>query len=129
MVRRAGGGRASENPGIRDKNNLDEFILQAEEYRTSEDVADSVFKILNLLGQTHPFWVLRVAEIRTWIESGEYDRIMAGDYQRRGDPDPGYTSDLREAARAYAEGAKGVFDEIGDAARKMGESILGGFRR
>ena len=35
-----------------------------------------VFKVLNLLGTTHPFYVLRVSEIRKWIEEGEYDRII-----------------------------------------------------
>ncbi len=122
MLKMAGGGDA-------DESNLDEFIVQAEEYRTGGDVADQVYKVLNLMATTHPFWTLRVSEIRTWIESGEYDRILRGEYSRRGDPDPAYQEDLEAAARAYADGAKGMVDQMSDAARRMGESFMGGFKR
>ncbi len=115
--------------GTEEETNLGEFIQQAEEYRTSEDVADSVFKILNLLAQTHPFPVLRVAELQTWIESGAYDQVLAGEYARQGDANPEYKRDLREAASAYATGAKGLLDDVADAARKMGESFLDNLRR
>ena len=63
MLKMAGGGDD-------DEMSLDEFIIQAEEYRESGDVADQVFKVLNLMGQSHPFYVLRLAEIRSWIEEG-----------------------------------------------------------
>lgn len=122
MLRMAGGGPIEET-------SLAEFIQQAEDYRDSDDVVDVVFKILNLLGQTHPFWVIRVAEIRTWIEAGEYDRILRGEYDRSEDPNPAYKRDLAEAAQAYSDGAKGVLDEVSLAARKMSDSILGGFRK
>ena len=122
MLKMAGGGAAHDT-------NLQEFIQQAEEYRTGGDIADQVYKILNLMGATHPFWVLRVSEIRQWIESGEYDRILRGEYARRGEPDRDYEEDLREAADAYAKGAKDILDQMASAARNMGETILGGFKR
>ena len=108
---------------------LDEFILQAEEYRTGGDVADQVYKVLNLMATTHPFYVLRVSEIREWIESGEYDRILRGEYPRRGEPDPAIQEDLRAAARAYADGARDMVDTMADAARRMGEAFRDGMRR
>ncbi len=122
MLKMAGGGTSEES-------NLDEFILQAEEYRTGGDVADQVYKVLNLMATTHPFYVLRVSEIRRWIEEGEYDRILRGEYSRRGDPDPAYKEDLAAAARAYSEGARGMMDSMTDAARRMGDSFMGGFKR
>lgn len=122
MLKMAGGSGS-------DETNLDDFILQAEEYRDGGDVADQVFKILNLMGTTHPFWVLRLSELRGWIESGAYDRILRGDYARRGDPDPAYQDDLRDAAQAYTEGARDLLDQVAGAARRMGESFFGGFRR
>ena len=122
MLKMAGGGSNHEM-------SVDEFVLQSEEYRDSGDVADQVFKILNLMGATHPFWVLRVAEIRAWIESGAYDRILRGEYPRRGDPNSEYQEDLREAADAYREGAKDVLDSLGNAAKRMSDSIFSGFRR
>jgi Zn-dependent protease with chaperone function len=122
MMKMAGGGHGREM-------NLGAFIQQAEEYQQSGDVADQVFKIINLLGTTHPFFVLRVSEIRSWIESGEYDRILRGEYQRRGEPDPSVMEDLSAAAEAYASGARGVVDQMAGAARQMADSFMSGFKR
>ena len=71
-------------------------------------------------------------ETRSWIESGGYDRILRGDYPRRGEPDRDYQEDLREAADSYAKGAKDILDGVAGAVRNVGDSILGGlggFRR
>ncbi len=121
MLKMAGGGTSEES-------NLDEFIVQAEEYRTGGDVADQVYKVLNLMATTHPFYVLRVSEIRSWIEAGDYDRILRGEYARRGDPDPAYADDLAAAARAYSEGARGMVDSMAEAAKRMSESFMSGFK-
>ncbi len=123
MLKMAGGATAD------DETSLSEFLVQADQYRESGDVADQVFKVLNVLGRTHPFHVLRVAELRDWIESGEYDRIVRGEYTRRGEPDPAYQDDLSAAAAAYAEGAKEFLDSISDAARRAGSDFLSGLRR
>lgn len=122
MLKMAGGGDD-------DEMNLDEFIIQAEEYRESGDVADQVFKVLNLMGQSHPFYVLRVAEIRSWIEDGEYDRILRGEYQHRGDPDPAYKDDLADAAKSYAEGARDLFSQVAGAAKRVADDIMGSVKR
>lgn len=122
MLKMAGGGSDEET-------SLPEFIRQAEEYRESGDLADQVFKVLNVVMETHPFWVLRVSELRAWIESGSYDRVLRGEYQRRGEPDPAYGEDLSEAANAYGKGAKEVLDQMAGAARRAGESFLDNFRR
>ncbi|NNF37194.1 MAG: M48 family metallopeptidase [Gemmatimonadetes bacterium] len=131
MLKMAGGvpGVTIGDPADGADMNLDEFIRQAEEYRDSGDVADQVFKILNLMGATHPFWVLRLSELRSWIESGAYDRTLRGEYARRGEADPAYQEDLREAAQAYRDGAKDIIDQMAGAARRMGESFFGGFRK
>lgn len=122
MLKMAGGGEA-------DETSLQEFIVQAEEYRQGGDVADQVFKVLNLMFQTHPFYVLRVSELRAWIEDGAYDRILRGEYARRGEPDAAYQEDLREAAKAYADGAREFFDTMAGAARRMGSDFMSGFKR
>lgn len=127
MLKMAGG--IPDGSKYQNEYNLDEFIVQAEEYRTGGDVADQVYKVLNLMATTHPFWTLRVSEVRSWIEAGEYDRILRGEYARRGDPDPAYKEDLAAAAKAYSEGAKGMMDTMAEAARRMSESFMGGFKR
>lgn len=121
MLKFAGGGGPEAN--------LPEFIRQADEYRQGGDVADQVFKVLNVLGSTHPFPVLRVAEQRTWFETGGYERILAGEYRRRGEDDAAYTGDLSEAARAYADGAKETFGHAAEAARRVVDSFRSGFNR
>jgi len=122
MLKMAGGAQ-------KDETSLQEFIAQAEEYRESGDVADQVFKVLNLLGRTHPFHVLRVAELRDWIEGGDYDRIIRGEYARRGEPDPAYQDDLKAAASAYAEGAKDFLDSVTEAAKRAGSDFMSSFKR
>lgn len=121
MMKMAGG-----NGG--DEMNLEDFLAQADAYQESEDVADSVFKVLNVLGSTHPFYVLRVSELRSWIESGDYHRILAGTYSRRSDPEPEITDDLREAGKSYRQDAEAFVEDLTDAARKMRDSLLDAFR-
>ena len=122
MMKMAGGGRD-------DDMSLPEFIRQAEAYRESGDMADQIFKVLNLLGQSHPFWVLRLSELRSWIEAGDYDRILRGEYPQRGDPDPAYAEDISEAASGYSESARDIFDQMTGAARRVGESLFENLRR
>jgi Zn-dependent protease with chaperone function len=122
MLKFAGGGRGEET-------NLPEFIRQADQYRAGGDLADQVFKVLNLLGADHPFPVLRVAELRDWFERGDYDRILRGEYQRRGEPDRPYMDDLAAATRSYTAGARETLDTAADAARRVVDSFRAGFGR
>ncbi len=122
LMKLAGGGEDHET-------DLNTFMVQADEYRKGGDVADTVFKILNILGATHPFHVLRAAELRDWIESGAYDRILRGEYKRRGEPDAPYMEDLRAAAEAYKEDAQDVKSQLSDAAKRMRDAFRDGFRK
>ncbi len=121
MLKMAGGGDPTET-------SVTAFLEQAEAYRESEDIADSVFKVLNLLGATHPFYVLRVSELRSWIENGDYDRVLRGEYPRREDPEPAYLEDLSAAAASYREDASDFVDDIASAARKMRDSLFENLR-
>ena len=113
--------------GSREETDLNAFLEQADEYRQSGDLADSVFKVLNLLGTTHPFHTLRAAELRDWIESGAYERIVRGEYHRRGEPRAAYTEDLRAASRSYREGARDVLDQVADGARDAADNVRRAF--
>ncbi len=80
------------------------FLEQANEYERSGDLRDSVLKILLVAFRSHPMPVARAAEIRKWIDSGAYQRILAGDYPRRdGDADASVSEDVKEAAESYRE--------------------------
>jgi hypothetical protein len=122
LMKLAGGGYENET-------DLNTFMVQADEYRQGGDVADAVFKILNLLGSTHPFHVLRAAELRDWIEAGEYDRVLRGEYKRRGEGHTPYMDDLRAAAEAYKEDAADVKTQFTDAAKRMRDSFRDGFKK
>ena len=109
--------------GSREETDLNAFLEQADQYRSEGDLADAVFKVLNLLGTTHPFHTLRAAELRDWIEAGDYDRILRGEYQRRSGPRQPYVEDLREATQSYQEGAKEMFDQMAEGARDAAEKL------
>ena len=122
MLKFAGGGRGGET-------NLADFIRQADEYRAEGDLADQVFKVLNVLGADHPFPVIRVGEMRKWYEGGEYERILSGEYRRRGEPEPSYRDDLAAAAQAYRESAKETFGQATEGARRVVDAFRSGFGR
>jgi hypothetical protein len=84
--------------------NPDAFREQAHEYDAVPDLRDSILKLLQLQGNTHPFAVVRFAELDHWVASGEYDRILAGDYPRRDtDRNASLGEEVRGAAKAYQE--------------------------
>ena len=62
-----------------DKMDKDSFIKQAIEFRGSfSGFSDNVIKTLTIAGSTHPWTVLRAAELLTWYDSGEYQKILDG---------------------------------------------------
>jgi Zn-dependent protease with chaperone function len=97
LMKLAGGAQLSElNP--------DAFREQAHEYDAVPDLRDSILKILQLQGQTHPFAVVRFAELDHWATHGEYDRILGGDYPRRdNDGSASVGEEVRNAAKAYQD--------------------------
>src|SRR5215470_264563 len=97
LMKLAGGAQLSElNP--------DAFREQAHEYDAVPDLRDSILKLLQLQGQTHPFTVVRFAELDYWATHGEYDRILGGDYPRRdNDASASVGEEVRNAARSYQD--------------------------
>ena len=60
-----------------EKMDKDSFIKQATEFRGSfSGFTDNVIKTLTIAGSTHPWTVLRAAELLTWYDSGDYQRIL-----------------------------------------------------
>ncbi len=85
---------------------LAEFMRQVEEYDDGGNLLDNVVKVLNLLGRSHPFHALRVAELKRWAEGGDYARIMRDEYPRRADdPQTSVMDEIKASARSYT-GAK-----------------------
>jgi hypothetical protein len=56
------------------------------------------------MGQVHPFHVLRLSEIKAWTTGGEYQKILNGEYPRRGtDERPGVSEEFKKSGKSYAQ--------------------------
>lgn len=93
--------------------NVDAFLEQAEEYDKAGDLRDGVIKLLQVLPQTHPFAVVRVAKLKKWAESEAYSSILAGAYPRRSDdPDTSVGEQWKAAADSYSRSVKESKDPL-----------------
>ena len=82
---------------------LEAFKNQAWTYQDTGTKKEGFFKILNTLFASHPFAVTRLAETLRFTESGDYERLLGGNYANRTDPDPKMTEDIKTAVAAYRE--------------------------
>lgn len=128
FMKMAGGVRP---PHVVGQLNLDAFMTQAQEYSESNEGFDVVYKVLNTLALTHPMNTVRAGELQRWIAAGEYDRILRGEYVRRG---PEATSrplrqDFAEAGSHYAKETRETIDQVVDAAKKAAGRVGEAFRK
>ncbi len=97
LMKTAGGSRLGELSS-------DAFHRQAHEYDAVPDVREGLLKLLQLQGSTHPFAVVRFAELDRWAAGNEYRDILAGHYPRReDDPDASVGEEFRAAAKSYQD--------------------------
>ncbi|AKC39451.1 peptidase, M48 family protein [Mycolicibacterium phlei] len=109
-----------------DEMDTQRFLAQAAEYERTGDMRDGVLKLLNLELQSHPFSVLRAAELSKWIDRGEYGAILGGNYPRREDDvQSDLGSDFRSAARSYKENFDSSTDPLISALRNFGSTLDG----
>jgi Zn-dependent protease with chaperone function len=95
--------------------NLDAFIAQAMDYDEGARGLERLTKLLQDLNVMHPMPVRRVRQLLDWVREGDYDRIVGGEYLRRGEEPP-----LRDEADAAADHYSA---RIGDAFAQAGSSI------
>jgi len=111
-----------------DQLDLDAFMTQGMEYEEQGTGLERLTRLLADLGVTHPMPVRRTHELMRWVRGGDYDRIVGGDYARRGEPvDP--RAEGGEAVSFYAERFRRAFKEAGDAVGSMGDQLAGWLRR
>jgi Zn-dependent protease with chaperone function len=107
-----------------DQLNLDAFMTQCRDYDDWDDPSDRMRRFFSEINATYPHSVKRVSEVMKWVQSGEYDRIIRGEYRRRTDPvDP--RQEAGDAFEFYAERFRSLFSEVGDNISNLG-SQLGG---
>jgi Zn-dependent protease with chaperone function len=109
-----------------DRIDHDAFLEQAAEYEGSGDLRDGVLKLLNTEKTTHPFAVVRAAELQRWARSEEYAQLLGGVYpMRTDDHTASFTDTAREAARSYKKRIDESTDPLVAAARDIGSTVSG----
>jgi hypothetical protein len=126
-MKMAGGGRGSAFAG---ELNVNAFMEQAHEYVSAGEGLDIVYKLLSTLALTHPMHTVRAAELQRWVTSGEYDRILRGEYVRRGTEasDRPLRDDMGAAGSYYAGEAREIAAHVADAAKRAAERARDAFR-
>src|SRR5256884_5367941 len=110
---------------------LNAFLEQAKEYEETGGAVDRIFKNPNTLGQSPPFKPPRAAWLQRWVESGAYDRILNGEYTRRGpeaDNRP-IEKDIDEASAHYMKEAKAVVNDVVDTAKRAAQAFTDAFKK
>jgi Zn-dependent protease with chaperone function len=93
--------------------NLEAFMRQAMDYTEAGEGLDRLQRLLTDLRQSHSLPVKRVHELLTWVRDGEYDRIVGGEYVRRGHERPA-REEAADAATHYTDRFKDLFREAGE---------------
>jgi Zn-dependent protease with chaperone function len=126
-MKMAGGGRGS---GFAGQLDVDAFMQQAHEYAASSEGLDVVYKLLSTMALTHPMHTVRAAELQRWLASGEYERILRGEYIRRGTEakERPLREDMAAAGAYYAGEARELATQVADAARRAADRAREAFR-
>src|SRR4051812_20513302 len=126
-MKMAGGGRGS---GFAGQLNVEAFMQQAHEYATSSEGLDVVYKLLSTLALTHPMHTVRAAELQRWVAGGDYDRVLRGEYVRRGSEqgERPWREDMAAAGSYYAGEAREIAGQLADAARRAADRARDAFR-
>ena len=104
---------------------VNEFFRQALDYERGEGAIDSIYKLIDVLGETHPFPVVRMTALQEWEKSPACQAILKGDYPKRGaqgERDPrqafekaraSYAGDFASSEDQFAKAAGKVMDAFG----------------
>ena len=108
--------------------NLDAFIAQAMDYDEGGRGLERLTKLLQDLNVTHPMPVRRVRQLLDWVRNGDYDRIVGGEYIRRGE-EPPLRDEADAAAQHYSARVSDAFAQAGSSVAEVGEQLATWLRR
>ena len=101
---------------------LDAFMAQGIDYREKGSGLERLSRLLLHLNLTHPLPVRRTHELLGWVRGGEYDRIVGGDYIRRGE-EWRLREDADAAAGHYGERVRDAFRDAGESIADIGKQL------
>jgi len=102
------------------------FLDQAREYEAGGTIKESFLKIMQVKDRSHPITSLRALELTRWVESGEYRRILAGDYPRRDeDQNASFRAEAKNAGESYVNSVKNSTDPLLTKLRSFAEDASG----
>ncbi len=110
-----------------DELDLDLFMRQGLEYTEQGGGLERLTRLLIDLGLSHPMPVKRTRELMEWVRSGEYDRIVGGEYPTRDEPVDARTAGS-EAVSHYAERFRDAFRDAGESINSVGQQLSGWLR-
>lgn len=113
--------------GRREELNMAAFIEQSDQFRSAGGLS-AYYRFMATLGRSHPFPVIRVAELRNWVDSGEYNDILKGNYRRRTDPRP-VRDDMSTAGRNFSDSAAKVFEDTDRYVNEALNNFVGAARK
>lgn len=101
---------------------LDAFMTQSMEYAEKGNGLERLTRLLLDLGLTHPLPVRRTRELMLWVRSGDFDRIVGGDYVKRDDP-ASVRAEAGDAVSFYRERFKDAFKDAGETIGQGGQQL------
>ena len=101
---------------------LDVFMRQGQDYREKVSPFDRFSRLSDDLKLTHPMSVQRVHELMEWVRSGDYDRIVGGDYITRDEP-ARPRAEMADAVAHYAERFRDTFKDLGGSIDDTGKQL------
>jgi Zn-dependent protease with chaperone function len=102
--------------------NLDAFIAQGLDYREKGTGLERLTRLFIDLNITHPMPVRRIHELLKWVREGDYDRIVSGEYVRRGE-EPPPREEAEAAGEHYGDRVKDAFKGAGDSIQDVGQQL------
>lgn len=101
---------------------LDAFMAQGLDYTEKGTGLERLSRLFIDMGLTHSFPVKRIHELMAWVRSGDYDRIVGGDYLRRGE-EPPVREETADGVSHYADKFKDMFSDVGDSVGAAGQQL------
>ncbi|HXQ00270.1 MAG TPA: M48 family metallopeptidase [Solirubrobacteraceae bacterium] len=101
---------------------LDVFMRQGIDYREKGSGLERLSRLLLDLNITHPMPVRRVHELMEWVKSGDYDRIVGGEYITRDVP-PDPRAEAGDAVAHYSERFRKAFNDAGQSVGDIGQQL------